>query len=448
MRIALICEVYLPKVDGVVGRTLNLIRQLQAAGDDVLVCCPAVPEPRESPVPLAECRSFPCISYPDYHIGVPGPELVRRLREYSPDVVHFINPLAFGFAVCLQLRQAAFRVPLVFSFHTQYGEFVRTYPGLAWLSGTLWRLMRAFHNTADVNLTVSQTMLEDLQWRGFERMQLWPPAVDSQRFSPALRDPAMRSRLSGNRPVELLLLTVSRLAAEKNVGFLTEVLDRVPDGQLAVVGDGPERDALERRFAGRLATFPGCLTGNQLSQAYASADVFVYASETETMGNVVLEAMAAGLPTVAAAAGGVCSLVQHGRTGFLFAPGRADEAAGYVRQLLADEDLRNRMSAAARADACSRNWCSAVEAVRSSYRQAAQIHAQHPGLRPLSWLAVLISRLLILGFSLCTWRRTAAAASVPVQRIDPGADRLPGPAAARLSADVQPAELANEPCSV
>ncbi|MFN9041586.1 MAG: glycosyltransferase, partial [Planctomyces sp.] len=152
--------------------------------------------------------------------------------------------------------------------------------------------------------------------------------------------------------------------------------------------------------------------------------------------------------TVAAAAGGVCSLVQHGRTGFLFAPGRADEAAGYVRQLLADEDLRNRMSAAARADACSRNWCSAVEAVRSSYRQAAQIHAQAPGLRPLSWLAVLISRLLILGFSLCTWRRTAAAASVPVQRIDPGADRLPGPAAARLSADVQRAELANEPCSV
>lgn len=448
MRIALICEVYLPKVDGVVGRTLNLIRQLQAAGDDVLVCCPAVPESRESPVPLAECRSFPCISYPDYHIGIPGPELVRRLREFAPDVVHFINPLAFGFAVCLQLRRAAFQPPLVFSFHTQYGEFVRTYPGLSWLSGILWHLMRAFHNTADVNLTVSQTMLEDLQRRGFERMQLWPPAVDSQKFSPALRDPNMRSRLAGNRPVQLLLLTVSRLAAEKNVGFLTEVLDRVPDGQLAVVGDGPEREALERRFAGRLATFPGCLTGHQLSQAYASADIFVYASETETMGNVILEAMAAGLPTVAAGAGGVCSLVQHGCTGFLFTPGRADEAAGYVRQLLENAELRQRMSAAARSDACHRNWCSAVDAVRSSYRQACRIHRQHPELRPLSWLAVLISRLLILGFSLCTWRRTAVSRSIAARRIDAGVGQLIGPAATRLTADAKPAEHANESCSV
>lgn len=448
MRIALICEVYLPKVDGVVGRTLNLIRQLQAAGDDILVCCPAVPEPRESPVPLAECRSFPCISYPDYHIGVPGPDLVRRLREFSPDVVHFINPLAFGFAVCLQLRRVSFQKPLVFSFHTQYGEFVRTYPGLSWLSGTLWHLMRAFHNTADVNLTVSQTMLEDLQGRGFERLQLWPPAVDSQKFSPALRDPGMRSRLSGNRPVDVLLLTVSRLAAEKNVGFLTEVLDRVPDSQLAVVGDGPERETLERRFAGRSAVFPGCLTGNQLSQAYASADVFVYASETETMGNVILEAMAAGLPTVAAAAGGVCSLVQHGRTGFLFTPGRADEAAGYVRQLLEDEDLRTRMSAAARADACSRSWCSAVDAVRSSYQLAIRTHAQQPAQRPLSWLATLMSRLLILGFSLCTWRRTAIRTRVAVQRIDAGVAQLPGPASGRLSAEVQSAQRASEPCSV
>lgn len=448
MRIVLICEVFLPKVDGVVGRTLNLIRELQAAGDEVLVCCPAVPESRESPVPLAECRSFPCVSYPDYHIGVPGPDLLHCLREFAPDVVHFINPLAFGFAVCLQLRRAAFSVPVVFSFHTQYGEFVRTYPGLSWLSGILWHLMRAFHNTADVNLTVSQTMLEDLELRGFERMQLWPPAVDSERFSPSLRNELMRRRLTGHRPVQSLLLTVSRLAAEKNVGFLTEVLDRVPDGQLAVVGDGPERESLERCFAGRSAIFPGCLTGLQLSQAYASADVFVYASETETMGNVVLEAMAAGLPIVAAAAGGVCSLVQHGRTGFLYTPGRADEAAGYVRQLIEKEDLRERMSRAALEDARSRNWVCAVAAVRGSYRRACEVHAQQPERRPLSWLAAMMSRLLILGFSLCTLRRTSAALGTAVRPRDAGEERFSGQTVIRPSEETQAAVGAGEHCTV
>jgi glycosyltransferase involved in cell wall biosynthesis len=448
MRIVLICEVFLPKVDGVVGRTLNLIRELQAAGDEVLVCCPAVPESRESPVPLAECRSFPCVSYPDYHIGIPGPDLLCRLREFAPDVVHFINPLAFGFAVCLQLRRVSFRAPVVFSFHTQYGEFVRTYPGLSWLSGILWYLMRSFHNTADVNLTVSQTMLEDLRLRGFERLELWPPAVDSQRFSPQQRDPGMRQRLSGNRPVQSLLLTVSRLAAEKNVGFLTEVLDRVQDGHLAVVGDGPERESLERRFAGRRATFPGCLTGCHLSQAYASSDVFVYASETETMGNVVLEAMSAGLPVVAAAAGGVCSLVQHGRTGFLFTPGRADEAAGYVRQLVENPVLRERMSKAALEDAGSRNWASAVAAVRGSYQQAIQIHAQEPVQRSLSWLAELMSRLLILGFSLCTWRRTAVPVKTWQRNADDGGEPYSERAGLRPSEVAQAAFGPGERCPV
>ncbi|MEY2726945.1 MAG: hypothetical protein RLZZ458_2812 [Planctomycetota bacterium] len=406
MKIALICEVYLPKVDGVVGRTLNLIQHLQAAGDEVLVCCPAVPQQRNSPVPLVECPSFPCVSYPDYHIGEPGPEMVQRLRDFQPDVIHFLNPLAFGFAACLQLRKQQFSAPLLFSFHTQYGEFVRTYPGLSWLSGILWKVMRSFHNLADVNLTVSQAMLEDLQQRGFERLRLWPPAVDSEKYSPIFRNSAMRDRLSVNRTAQPLLLSVSRLAAEKNVGFLTEILDRIPEARLAVVGDGPERAAIERRFAGRSASFTGCLTGTQLSRAYASADIFVYASETETMGNVITEAMASGLPVVAAAAGGVRSLVRHGETGFLFKPGNGDEAAAFVRRLLNDESLRNQMSTAARADAVGRSWSAAVSAVRESYLEAQREYLRLPAPRSLAPFAGTAVKLLMQGFRLCTRIRT------------------------------------------
>lgn len=406
MKIALVCEVYLPKVDGVVGRTLNLIQHLQALGDDVLVCCPAVPEQRKSPTSLVECPSFPCVSYPDYHIGLPSAHLVRCLQKFQPDVIHFLNPLAFGFAACLEIRKHQLSAPLVFSFHTQYGEFVRTYPGLAWLSSILWQVMRAFHNLADVNLTVSQTMLEELEKRGFERMFLWPPAVDADRYSPDFRSASMRERLSGNHSTQPLLLSVSRLAAEKNVGFLSEIIDRIPEARLAVVGDGPERPALERRFLGRQTCFTGCLTGKALAQAYASSDVFVYASETETMGNVILEAMASGVPIVAADAGGVKSLIRHQETGFLFEPGNGPQAAAFVRKLLTDQKLRLQMAAAARADAEARSWSAAVDTVRQSYRLAQQVHRQSPTPRPLSPLAQAAVRILLQGFRLGTRIRT------------------------------------------
>ena len=140
--------------------------------------------------------------------------------------------------------------------------------------------------------------------------------MDNDLFHPARKCSTMRARLSNDRPNRPLLLTVSRLAPEKNVGFLADVLREVPHASLAIVGDGLQRPALERRFDGSDARFIGYLKGKDLAAAYASADAFVYASETETMGNVVLEAMASGCPVVAPQAGGIPNLVEHRSTGF------------------------------------------------------------------------------------------------------------------------------------
>ena len=216
-------------------------------------------------------------------------------------MIHYINPFAFGFRCYDVLRKARFQVPTVFSFHTLYGEFVKQYRGLKPLSTVLWWLTREYHNRADLNLTVSGAMQQELVRRGFRCVELWPPAVDSDLFHPRHESAAMRARLSGGRLDRRLLLTVSRLAPEKNVGFLAEVIKQTPNACLAVVGDGPNRAALESRFAGTDSQFLGYLKGKELAAAYASADVFVYASETETMGNVILEAMACGRAVVAAA---------------------------------------------------------------------------------------------------------------------------------------------------
>ena len=295
MRIAIFAEVFLPKIDGVVTRTMNLIQQLVQHQDEVMVLCAAAEGCKECPVPVVECRSFSFPLYPEYRIGLPDRRLAKEVERFTPQVLHYINPFAFGFRCYDVLQRAGLRVPSVFSFHTLYGEFVKCYRGLKPLSSLLWWMTREYHNRADANITVSNIMQEELVNRGFQRVQCWPPAVDSRLFHEGRKSPGMRARLAKGRSDRPLLLTVSRLSPEKNVGFLTDVLDQIPEASLAVVGDGPQRADLERRFAGRNARFVGYLRGEELAAAYASADAFIYASETETLGNVILEAMACSL---------------------------------------------------------------------------------------------------------------------------------------------------------
>jgi glycosyltransferase involved in cell wall biosynthesis len=402
VRIAIIADVFLPKIDGVVGRTLNLIQQLHSHGDEVVVVCPEVPGDRNSPVPLIEFRGFPCSSYPEYIIGRPDSSLVERLREFRPDVIHFLNPFAFGFQCSDLLNRSDLRIPQLFSFHTLYGEFVKRYAGLNLLSPVLWWLMRRYHNTAALNLTVSSVMVQMLETRGFHQVALWPPAVDSELFSPHRRTLSMRDRLNPEHPDRPLLLTVSRLASEKNVEFLAKILDRVPEASLAIVGGGPQRAELERTFRKRSAHFVGYLKGVELAEAYASADAFVYASETETMGNVVLEAMASGLPVIAADACGVSSLVEHGVDGFLFAPGDAVTAAEYVREALDSAETRDRMSAAARNSAAKRTWTASGGVVREHYRRLMNRDTAFPSGRSASagMLPAVVTRALVKSFEL------------------------------------------------
>jgi glycosyltransferase involved in cell wall biosynthesis len=384
MRIAIIAEVFLPKIDGVVNRTLRLIEQLTRLGDELLVVCPRAPGCADCPVPVFDVPSFSFPLYPEYRIGLPDGRLADALRTFAPDVLHFLNPFAFGFRCDDVLRAAGLRTPRVFSFHTLYGEFVKQYRALKPLSALVWWLTREYHNRANVNLTVSGIMRDELAGRGFRRVELWPPAVDSDLFHPARRSAAMRDRLSGGHPDRPLLLTVSRLAPEKNVGFLADVLRELPGACLAVVGDGPQRAELERRFGGADARFVGYLKGKELAAAYASADAFVYASETETMGNVVLEAMSCGCPVVAPHAGGIPNLLTHGTSGFLYRPRDLKEAAHFTRSVLADEGLRSRVGLAARRTVEERNWGHSVGRVREVYEEAAR-EGRSPGGRASTW---------------------------------------------------------------
>jgi glycosyltransferase involved in cell wall biosynthesis len=254
-------------------------------------------------------------------------------------------------------------------------------------------------------------MQMDLLRRGFHRVELWPPAVDSNLFHPNRATAEMRARLSGGRHQSRLLLTVSRLAPEKNVGFLADVLRQVPGACLAVVGDGPERATLERRFEGTDTRFIGYLKGEDLAAAYASADAFVYASETETMGNVILEAMACGRAVVAPGAGGIPNLVVDGITGYLYQPGDLQSAAARTRALLDDMELRVRVGHAARQAIENQDWNQSVGRVREVY--AAAIQSERRNRLRWTWrerLAQTTTFALVSAFRSVPQRRRAHAA--------------------------------------
>ena len=267
-----------------------------------------------------------------------------------------MNPAVLGWSAVYQARRR--HTPLLCSFHTHLPRYLHHY-GLGFLEGFAWDLLRALHGQADRNLCISSGMVEELRAHDFPRLELgWQGGVDPEE---------QVRRLLGGRSDGPLLVYVGRLGAEKGVERLRPVLERVPRARLALVGDGPHRAALEEQFAGTATTFAGRLDGSELAAAYASADCFVFPSTSETLGLVLLEAMASGTPVVAARAGGIPDLVRHGEDGFLLDADDADGWAWRIQRLLADSGLRDRIARRARSAALGWSWEAATADLRRHY---------------------------------------------------------------------------------
>jgi len=364
LRIALFTERFLPRIDGITTRLLHTVRHLRESGQKVLVVAPqSVSDFEGTPVHSVPGFKFPL--YPDQIVAIPRPSIKKALSEFQPDLIHAVNPACL--AVSAFFYSTSCRVPLVVSYHTQLGKYLRYY-GMGRLEWLLWWGIRMGYNRADLTLATSRAMQMDLQERGIERVELWRRGVDTQTFHPGRASAQMRARLTGGHPEDHLLLYVGRLSAEKEIERCRSVLDELPGLRLALVGDGPHRGKLEEYFAGTPTYFAGFLEGMDLAAAFASADVFFLPSRTETLGLVLLEAMASGCPVVAAAAGGIPDIVQPGVTGYLYDPASPSDAVGAIRQLLGDRPLRERMSRQARLDAEQWGWGEATRDLERFYR--------------------------------------------------------------------------------
>ena len=384
MRIAIFTETFIPKIDGIVTTLSETIRQLKCLGHEVLVFAPDGGISDFEGIRIVGMKGHSFALYPELRLSLPRASMRKQIQEFQPDLLHVADPALLGIAALYYgggANGGALRLPLVISYHTDLPAYLQYYQ-LGFLEPYIWRIMRIRHNRATLNLCTSAAMMEQLEKHGIQRVNLWPAGVDTSRFRPDRRSEAMRFRLSGGHPERPLLIYVGRLSPEKDVQRLRPMMEALPGTQLALIGDGPHRHALEEHFAGLPVYMAGFLRGEELAAAYASADVFVMPSRTETLGLVVLEAMSAGLPVVGAQAGGIPEMIVDGVTGALF--DTEDQAIEAIRKLLECPEQRRASGCAARQHASERSWRPATLALVEHYKTACAIQNVVPDPNPLT----------------------------------------------------------------
>jgi glycosyltransferase involved in cell wall biosynthesis len=364
MRIAYVTETWPPELNGVSLTAARTVAFLQARGHDVMLVRPRqrAIDARKAPLMDETLRvpGVPIPLYPDLRMGLPARRrLLRTWQAYRPDLVHVATEGPLGWSAIRAARQLG--VPVTSDFRTRFDEYGRHY---AWEGAvTLVRAyLRAFHNRTDRTFVPTRELQKQLGELGFARLTVSTRGVDARQFSPCYRSEALRAQwgVPADAPVAL---TVGRLAVEKNLSVALDAFDavreRVPSARLVMVGDGPQRNVLRRRCPD--AVFAGTQHGEALAAHYASADLFLFPSLTETFGNVVVEAMASGLPVVAFDTAAAGMHVRRDESGCLAPLGDAAAFARATAALAADATLRQRMGRAARLTAQSLDWPHVLE---------------------------------------------------------------------------------------
>ena len=371
MKIAFFTETFLPKVDGIVTRLTKTIEFLTKNGDEVIVFCPEGCPDSYKGATIVGVAAMPLPLYPELKLGLPGPAVSDKLEEFKPDLVHVVNPAVLGLGGIWLAKTN--NIPLIASYHTHLPKYLEHY-GMGMLEPLLWELLKAAHNQALLNLCTSTAMVNELEDKGIQRTALWQRGVDTENFRPELRSEKMREKLFGKyQNTDSLLIYVGRLSAEKQIERIKPVLDNIPGACLALVGDGPYRGQLEKIFENTKTNFIGYLSGEELASAYASGDIFLFPSSTETLGLVLLEAMAAGCPVIGANKGGIPDIINNGINGCLYNPDEKDNGERSLieatKKILADKNKKEAMRKEARKEAEQWDWNQATLQLQKYYTE-------------------------------------------------------------------------------
>lgn len=373
--IALVSETYSPEINGVANTLGHLVSGLRARGHRLQLIRPRQNHdaPAANDDDLLLTRGWPLPGYPGLQWGQSARhKLLRLWRRQPPDVLYIATEGPLGLSALRAARRL--RIPVISGFHTNFQQYTGHY-GITLLTRLLTNYLRWFHNASRMTLVPSLSQRCELQRRGFERLELLARGVDAQLFNPARRSDELR-RSWGLAEQDIAVLHVGRLAAEKNLDLMVSTFRALQRQsadlhlRLVVVGDGPLRESLQKQLPDAL--FCGIQRGETLAQHYASGDIFLFPSLSETFGNVLLEAMASGLGVVAFDQAAAAQHVEDGHNGMLAS---GDDQRTFIEAAVwlteSSENLR-RVRLNARQHAARQSWSSIVEQFEQHLQAARQ----------------------------------------------------------------------------
>ncbi|MBM7654361.1 glycosyltransferase family 4 protein [Neobacillus cucumis] len=356
MRIAIFTDTFYPDVNGVAKTLKRLTSFLESQKISYKIFAPSSPAKDFTDYPIHRTKSLSFFLYPECRLALPNLlQMKSEIQSFSPDLIHVATP--FNIGLCGVYFSKKMNIPLVCSYHTNFDEYLQYY-NLPFLTRLLWNYMHWFHKTCKKIFVPSPATLQLLKQQGFTNLELWPRGVDCKLFHPNHHKNSFKSdyKLEDS----YLLTYVGRLAPEKDLHTLLAVAKTLPPDlnkkiHWLIIGDGPLRKELEAKAPANM-TFTGYLSGKRLAQAYASSDILVFPSPTETFGNVVLESLACGTPVIGAKSGGVQNIIEPGVTGLLCSPGNVQEFTHSILHLLTNHPLRKQMGNAGRHYALTQSW--------------------------------------------------------------------------------------------
>ena len=372
LNIAVVTETYPPDINGVAHTLAKIVQGLQARGHVIWLV-----RPRQPGVDVALVnssyqemlvRGLPIPFYRQLRLGLPAKrELLRLWTRQRPDIVHIATEGPLGWSALQVARKL--KLPISTDFRTNFHAYSQHY-GIGWLRGAILAYMKKFHNAAHATMVPTAALEGELAVSGFKRLSVVPRGIDTGLFSPAQRQPQLRSSW-GAAEQDRVMIYVGRLAVEKNLGAVIDSYRALklqhPDIKLVLVGDGPMRNELQQKHPDII--FAGFRVGQDLAQHYASADMFMFASKTETFGNVTIEAMASGLAVVAFRHAAAGELIESGVNGMLANPSDDLGFAAAAQVLLQDPGHMRAIGQQAWQTAHALGWPKVVEKTESVFRK-------------------------------------------------------------------------------
>ena len=377
-KIVLFADVLEENFDGVSVTLHKILRNIPRDRFEVLIITPHPPRETDSiDFQIITCKYLKVPAQKGYRMGVPNKDLKRAIDAFQPDLIHFTSPSLLGkFAIRYGKRN---HIPVICIYHTHFPAYLKYYIGRVGdfiLGPAIKYMVMWYYRNADLTLVPTKPIRKDLRRLGVpkDKMKVWGRAIEPGSYHPEFRDENLFDLFVPKENKKVLF--VSRLIKEKDMPAMVKIYKRVRKNNkkitFVITGDGPKRDWLENKM--RKAVFTGKKTGEDLARIYASSDLFLFPSSSETFGNVVIEAMASGLPVISADAGGPSELVKNKVNGFLVKSGKSKEFAKRITQLLENTDLHREMSQAARASIESRSIESLHEKLWNTYDRVIANH--------------------------------------------------------------------------